>query len=34
MSYVYSGVRKLEKEAKVGDHECVALICHYTKAPP
>lgn len=33
MSYVYMGVRKLEKEPKVGDHECVALVRHYAKAP-
>ena len=33
MPYVYANVRKLEKQAKVGDSECVALIRKYTTAP-
>lgn len=33
MPYVYANVRKLEKHAKVGDSECVALIRQYTSAP-
>jgi hypothetical protein len=33
MPYVYAAVRKLEKQAKVGDNECVALIRNYTTAP-
>lgn len=33
MTYVYAEVRKLNKKAKVGDGECVALIRKYTQAP-
>jgi hypothetical protein len=33
MPYVYADVRKLDGQPKVGDHECVALIRHYAKAP-
>lgn len=33
MPYVYANARKLEKHAKVGDNECVALIRQYTSAP-
>jgi hypothetical protein len=33
MPYVYADVRKLEKKAKVGDSECVALIRQLTPAP-
>jgi hypothetical protein len=33
MPYVYADVRKLEKHAKVGDSECVALVRQYTAAP-
>jgi hypothetical protein len=33
MPYVYAKVRTLEKQAKVGDSECVALIRKYTPAP-
>lgn len=33
MPYVYVDARKLEKHAKVGDSECVALIRTYTRAP-
>jgi hypothetical protein len=32
MPYVYADVRKLEKHAKVGDSECVALVRTYTRA--
>ena len=34
MPYVYSKVDKLEDSAKVGTHQCVALIQHYTDAGP
>lgn len=34
MPYVYADVRKLDGEPKVGNFECVALIRHYTNAPP
>jgi len=33
MPYVYPEARLLEGKEKVGDHECVALIRHYTNAP-
>lgn len=33
MPYIYTNVRKLEKQAKVGDSECVALIRQYTLVP-
>jgi hypothetical protein len=33
MPYVYSAVRKLEKQPKVEDHECVSLVRHYAKVP-
>jgi len=32
MSYVYPRVDSLEGQAKVGTHECVALIQYYTNA--
>lgn len=32
--YVYKEAMKLERNAKVGDGECVALVRHYGKAPP
>src|SRR4051794_36437831 len=31
MPYIYRDARKLEKEDKVGDKECVALVRHYTQ---
>ncbi|MRX08436.1 BPSL0067 family protein [Pseudoduganella sp. FT25W] len=34
MSYVYSKVDDLEGEKKVGTHQCVALVQHYTNAGP
>jgi hypothetical protein len=34
MPYVYADARLLENKEKVGDLECVALIRHYTNAPP
>lgn len=34
MSYVYSKVDALEGTAKVGTHQCVVLIQHYTDAGP
>jgi len=34
MAYVYSKVDDLEGEKKVGTHECVALVQHYTNAGP
>lgn len=34
MSYVYSKVDALEDTAKVGTHQCVVLIQHYTDAGP
>jgi hypothetical protein len=34
MPYVYAEARKLDGQPKVGDFECVALIRHYTNAPP
>jgi hypothetical protein len=34
MPYVYPTARALDGKPKVGDLECVALIRHYTGAPP
>jgi hypothetical protein len=34
MPYIYAPARALDGEPKVGDEECVALIRHYTVAPP
>lgn len=34
MPYVYDGVDDLENTAKVGTHQCVALLQHYAKLPP
>ncbi len=34
MPYVYVAAGGLHKSQKVGDGECVALIRHYTNAPP
>lgn len=34
MPYVYTDVRNLDKKGKVDSFECVALIRHYTDAPP
>lgn len=34
MPYVYPNARALDGKPKVGDFECVALIRHYTNAPP
>lgn len=34
MPYVYADARNLDKQPKVGDFACVALIRHYTNAPP
>lgn len=34
MSYIYSDVSDLENKPKVGTLQCVALIRHYTNAPP
>ncbi len=34
MPYIYANARALDGEPKVGDEECVALIRHYTAAPP
>ncbi|MYM69828.1 BPSL0067 family protein [Pseudoduganella sp. FT55W] len=34
MPYVYSKVDALEGSAKVGTHQCVVLIQHYTDAGP
>jgi hypothetical protein len=34
MPYVYPEARKLDNQPRVGDFECVALIRHYTNAPP
>ncbi|WP_402720359.1 BPSL0067 family protein [Janthinobacterium rivuli] len=33
MSYAYSKVTDLEKTFLVGNHQCVALVRHYTGAP-
>ncbi len=33
MSYVYAGVDDLAGTAKVGSHQCVALLQHYAKLP-
>lgn len=33
MAYVYSNAQSLDKEAKVGTFQCVALVQHYTNAP-
>jgi hypothetical protein len=34
MPYVYADARLLHNKEKVGDFECVALVRHYTAAPP
>lgn len=34
MPYIYSGAGTLHSKPMVGDGECVALIRHYTNAPP
>jgi hypothetical protein len=34
MPYIYANARKLDGQPKIGDLECVALIRHYTNAPP
>ena len=33
MSYVYSNVDDLDGTAKVGSHQCVALVQHYANLP-
>jgi hypothetical protein len=33
MPYVYNAVRKLDKQSKVDDSECVSLIRRFAKAP-
>lgn len=33
MAYVYSSVKDLDNQEKVGTFQCVALVQHYTNAP-
>lgn len=34
MPYLYREARKLKGKPKVGDFQCVALVRHFTNAPP
>lgn len=34
MPYLYREARKLKGKLKVGDFQCVALVRHFTNAPP